>query len=171
MSNWIYWKCCYFLKHKSWPSDVPLSNKEMSLRVDLTQDPIHLVIFRVDGNQDIRELDNQVAHSRSCVTDNRSASVRVCAKLCQCRQNFNQIITPAIASKLLELSYFDIWMIHKHSKTPSMNRTFDYLFPLVGSDLIDPTPDLFRPATGRTTPPSGAYINYRTPGGNIDETD
>ena len=52
-----------------------------------------------------------------------------------------------------------------------MNRTFDYLFPLVGSDLIDPTPDLFRPATGRTTPPSGAYINYRTPGGNIDETD
>ena len=92
MSNWIYWKCCYFLKHKSWPSDVPLSNKEMSLRVDLTQDPIHLVIFRVDGNQDIRELDNQVAHSRSCVTDNRSASVRVCAKLCQCRPIFNQII-------------------------------------------------------------------------------
>ena len=106
MSNWIYWKCCYFLKHKSWPSDVPLSNKEMSLRVDLTQDPIHLVIFRVDGNQDVRELDNQVAHSRSCVTDNRSTSVRVCAQLCQCRPIFNQIIITCDCIKVTRIFVF-----------------------------------------------------------------
>ena len=94
-----------FFTHKSWPSDVPLSNKEMSLRVDLTEDPIHSVIFGVDGNQDIRELDNQVAHSRSCVTDNRTVSVRAVRGYVIVGR-FLMKLSPAIASKLLELFLF-----------------------------------------------------------------
>jgi hypothetical protein len=90
---------------------VPWSNKEMSLRVDLTEDPIHSVIFRVDGNQDIRELDNQVVHSRSCVTDNRTVSVRAVHSYVIVGR-FLIKLSPALAFKLLELfliqSYFDI---------------------------------------------------------------